>query len=512
MSMTPQIQTGGQRAPASDDTRVVLRGGTLGLIGFGASSVLQFVLVLVITHGLPTREAGVFIESIALFSIAASFATFGAELGLVRTLPRLRTLGRVHEMRTTTNSAVASVMGLSAVAVVVLFVAAHSLADAFYDVGSRPLAIEYIHVLAPFIPAMAMVTLFLAATRAIGSMVPWTAAQAGLPALRVALVGATVAVGASATAVGAGWAAPTLAIGAFLCLTYLRRQRRMERRHRVQHTQRFLSTSDAAAFWRFSAARGLASMAGSALTWLDVLLVGHYRSPRDAAVYAAASRLAVLGTLGLQAIGAATQPRISSLLTAHEFGRVQRLYHAAAMYATALMWPFYVFVMVFAGAVMGVFGAEFESGAHPLVILSVAMMFNVATGNVTGILLMSGKSGWALGNSVTTLSVNVVLNVILIPRYGIPGAAVAWATCIIVNNLLAMAQVRWLTGIVPFARAHLEVGLAAVGCFGVISLIARGLVDHQYAAMGVALLIASPAYLGLLWSRRRVVWPTQADA
>ena len=512
MSTTPQIQMGGRQAAAPDDARVVLRGGTLGLIGIGAASALQFVLVLVITHGLPTSEAGVFIESIALFSIATSFATFGAELGLVRTLSRLRALERVQEMRTTTNSALASVIALSAVAAVVLFAAAPSLANVFYDAGSRPLAVEYIQVMAPFIPAMAMVTLFLAATRAIGSMVPWTAAQAGLPALRVALVGATVVVGASATALAAGWAAPTLAIGTFLWLTYLRRQRRMEHRHRVRRTERFVSRGDLAAFWRFSAARGLASMAGSALTWLDVLLVGHYRSPRDAAVYAAASRLAVLGTLGLQAIGAATQPRISSLLTTQEFGRVQRLYHAAATYATALLWPFYLLVMIFAEPVMRIFGSDFQPGAQPLVILSVAMMFNVATGNVTGILLMSGKSGWALGNSLTTLAVNVVLNLLLIPSYGIQGAAVAWAACIIVNNVLAVVEVRWLTGIVPFARAHLEVGLAAVGCFGLIGLVSRGLVDRQYAAMGVALVIASPAYLGILWSRRRVVWPTQADA
>ncbi|MFC7645736.1 polysaccharide biosynthesis C-terminal domain-containing protein [Streptosporangium lutulentum] len=50
----------------------------------------------------------------------------------------------------------------------------------------------------------------------------------------------------------------------------------------------------------------------------------------------------------------------------------------------------------------------------------------MAAGNVQTVLLMGGKSSWSLLNKVVALIATVVLTFLLVPLFGIVGAAVAW--------------------------------------------------------------------------------------
>mgnify|MGYP000290591202 CR=1 FL=1 len=52
------------------------------------------------------------------------------------------------------------------------------------------------------------------------------------------------------------------------------------------------------------------------------------------------------------------------------------------------------------------------------------------------VLLLGGKSTWVLIDKVVVLVVNVGLNLVLIPRFGILGAAMAWAVSIVVDNVI----------------------------------------------------------------------------
>jgi hypothetical protein len=89
------------------------------------------------------------------------------------------------------------------------------------------------------------------------------------------------------------------------------------------------------------------------------------------------------------------------------------------------------------------------------------------------VLLMGGKSGWQLLNQGVSLAVNIALNLWLIPRYGMNGAAIAWGVSIALDNLMAVAEVRYLFGIGPFGPGYGVVVAATVGCFGGIGLIVR---------------------------------------
>ena len=85
-------------------------------------------------------------------------------------------------------------------------------------------------------------------------------------------------------------------------------------------------------------------------------------------------------------------------------------------------------------------------------------MFDVATGPTGYMLVMSGRPYLTMANNVFALVLNIGLNVLLIPHYGIRGAAVAWALSIALINVAKVAQV-WVT-----LRMHaFDIGFAK-GC------------------------------------------------
>jgi hypothetical protein len=130
------------------------------------------------------------------------------------------------------------------------------------------------------------------------------------------------------------------------------------------------------------------------------------------------------------------------------------------------------------------------------------MLVNLGTGNVTVVLLMGGKSSWNLLNTAVALTLNISLNLLLIPRFGMQGAAVAWAVSIIVDNLMALAEVWIFLGMRPFGSGYLPAVAAAIGCFGGAGLIARGLLGTSATAFVLFVAIAIPLYAVVLWNLR----------
>jgi O-antigen/teichoic acid export membrane protein len=137
-----------------------------------------------------------------------------------------------------------------------------------------------------------------------------------------------------------------------------------------------------------------------------------------------------------------------------------------------------------------------------LVILCIAQLFNLGTGNVTIILLMVGKSSWNLINSAVSLTVNVGLNLILIPRLGITGAAIAWAASIVVSNLAAVLEVHYLLRIRPFGSGYWVVATSSLFCFGLTGVVIRSVVGAGLPAIALFAILSTGLYAAVLWQAR----------
>jgi O-antigen/teichoic acid export membrane protein len=162
----------------------------------------------------------------------------------------------------------------------------------------------------------------------------------------------------------------------------------------------------------------------------------------------------------------------------------------------------YVMTAIFPAVVLGIFGHRYTAGATSLVVLSLAMLINLGTGNVTVVLLMGGKSSLSAWNALAALAVNVGLNLILLPRMGITGAAVAWAASIVVENFAAVVEV-WLTlGIGPCGSGFWLAAVASVGCFSIPGLAARYLLGQSLLGLAAGIAAGLVVFAIFLYAAR----------
>jgi O-antigen/teichoic acid export membrane protein len=501
----------------------------LNLAASGAGQVFAFLMTVVVTRGLGAKGAGAFFEVVGLFTILSNSVRLGADTGMVRAVSSRMALGQSADLRRLVRVAVGPVLAVGVLIAAVTWALGPWLAGVFLHGVAEGEGATAIRVLAFFLPLVAVTIVALSGTRGFGTMLPYAMIENfGKPLARLVLVAAVLVIGLGSVAALVAWAIP-VAVGFVAALWILLRlvhraetgaltavarpaaglgvgrARGAPRAPVATRASRHLASQ----FWRFAAPRGIAGIFQVTVLWLDVLLVGALRSTREAGIYAAASKLALVGTLATEAVRIAIAPQISSLLTRREHARAESVYQVATWWIMTLCWPLYLALMVFGGVVLRIFGPEFAAGSTALLVLSLAMLVDLATGNVTVMLLMGGKSSWNLLNALGAVILNIGLNLLLLPRIGIVGAAIAWAASILFDNVAAIIELRILLRLNPFGRGWWLAAGQATLCFAGLGLLARTVLGNTVPSVVIFALVATPLYMWLVWRVRGVL---QLDA
>jgi O-antigen/teichoic acid export membrane protein len=494
-----------RKRTADGDLAKFAQDSVIKFAGGAANGVFAFLGAIVITRGLHASEAGVFFEALAIYTIVSNTIELGADTGLMRMIPRYRALGRTQDVRRILQVALWPIIPIGTVAAVAMFVFAPQLSRIFtehahHGAGSIAL-VPYIRVFALAVPLTSLTTVILAGTRGFGTMVPSVAINnLAEPAIRPVLVLGVLVAGLGSVAVALAWVAP-VALGIPVVVLWLYRLlRRAERRDHTDRTASRPHSDLASEFWRFSWPRGLAAVFSTVVTWLDTLLIGALRTTREAGIYTAATRYTLVGAALIQAVVIVISPLIASMMANREdHPRAELLFQTSVWWLMIPTWPVYFVLITFAPVLLRVFGHTYVNGSSALIILSAAVLFSTGVGPVTAVLLMGGKSSWNMIDAAVALVANVGLNLLLIPRYGINGAAIAWAASIVLINLLSILQVRFWMKLQPFGRGYPIVFVSSAVIFGGLGLATRLIVGASIPAFLGYGAVSSALYLGVLW-------------
>jgi O-antigen/teichoic acid export membrane protein len=176
---------------------------------------------------------------------------------------------------------------------------------------------------------------------------------------------------------------------------------------------------------RVSFALFLISGSQAILARTDVLLIGIFLNVSDAGVYAVASRLATLVGFGITAINASLAPTIADLYAQKAHVELQRIVTFASRLVMLYAVPVMVVLWVGGRFLLGLFGAEFQRGYSVLLLLSAGQIVVALAGSVGFLLTMTGHHQLALRVIGATAVVNLGLNLLMIPKWGMQGAALA---------------------------------------------------------------------------------------
>lgn len=493
---------------ASEHLRQVARGGLVGLLGSAFAAVCGLALTVLVTRGLPAGEAGLFFAVVALFVMVATVSGLGVDTGLARFLLRLEAQGRGQDVRRAVVVA-AVPAGLVACAVTVLVVLLAGPIASGAGLGDEGATV--VRLAAPALPCCVLADVMLAATRAFGQMGQTAVVDRVLRAgAQVAVAAVVLSAGAGPAALALGWSA-VYAGSLVLAAAALRRCLRARPKGAATVPERSLARE----FWSFTWPRGVAGLAQVAVQRADIVLVTALLSPLHGALYTAATRFVAVGQMANQAIHHVLQSRFTLLLLRRDDDSLGRTFSVTTAWAVLLVWPVYLVVGAAAPVYLAIFGEEYvtRGAVVTVAVMASTMLLAVASGPVDTLLLMAGRSGLSMVNGLVALAVDVAACLVLVPRVGIAGAALAWALALAVRCSLGVWQVRRAVGLTrSMWAAPALAGGAALACFGVPGLLLALRGDPSPGPVLLVAVAGSGAYAVLLVGLRRPLGLGEAAA
>ena len=182
----------------------------------------------------------------------------------------------------------------------------------------------------------------------------------------------------------------------------------------------------------------------------DVLFISAYDTFESVAYYSIAVKLATVTALALISVNIVIAPKIASIYNDKNFYQLKLILKKATRMNVVISLPIIIILLFFSEYVLSTFGSNYILAKNALWILLIAQFFNSITGPSALYLNMTGRQKKLNVILVISLLINVVLNIILVPDFGMLGAAISTTTSFVISKILASALVFYLDNVKTF--------------------------------------------------------------
>jgi len=160
------------------------------------------------------------------------------------------------------------------------------------------------------------------------------------------------------------------------------------------------------------------------------LALGVLATAEDVAVYSVALRTAMLVSFVLLAVNSISFPTFAALFRENRLEELKSNAIWSAKLTTVTCLPIVLAIIAFPDLILRMFGADYAAGSGALRLMAVGQFVNAATGSVWGLLAMTGNERSVFTGAVMSAIVMIVLSIVLVPMFGVNGAAAAQAASI----------------------------------------------------------------------------------
>lgn len=176
--------------------------------------------------------------------------------------------------------------------------------------------------------------------------------------------------------------------------------------------------------------------------WIDTIMVGIFLTESDVGVYTIALKIAGLLNIFFVSIGNIMAPKISEIYERADKNRLEELIKYSVKISVWLTLPLLIIILLIPEVLLSLFGSDFTTGKNTLMILGIGFFLNVIAGPVGHIMNMT-ESQFAYQNiTFAVVIIGIGLNYMLIPRFGIEGAAISNFICLIIWNLASIIHIK----------------------------------------------------------------------
>jgi O-antigen/teichoic acid export membrane protein len=440
----------------------VSRQGAVVFLTRGAALLLGITSTILLSRLLGPSGFGKFRLGSVVVQLVTAFCVLGLDRALLRYVPILETRGENAGRLLIRGSSVVFVISLALSAVLML--AAPILATSYFH---SPEMASVIRVFSLQVPVLALFR-FLAGAVTAAKRFDFASKITNIlsPAVFVFLLTLVALVWPSLKGTIAARILAQLVAGGFLAVFL------------VQHYAKLWRTEPSTqgtfkSYLLLSMPLFLIGLGFQLLHQIDTIMLGHFVSPKEVGIYSVAFKVSAFVLIGLEILLPIVAPLFSQFWETHDDQSLETLFGTATKWLCYSALVIFVCIAIFRLDLLHVFGKGFTAGSTVLLILATGQLVNAVTGPTGVLLTMTGKQKWELANTVSILAFNFLLNLLLIPKMGMTGAAIATAISIATINGLKLVEVYMLFGLLAYNLKYLK-GIVAIGAAGLVGYLLRG--------------------------------------
>lgn len=442
------------RPAATFEQNILLtaKGGSALFVGKLFNFASRFLVTFLLTRFLGPEQYGLYNIALSAAGLAAGLALVGLDSALMRYVALYASRRDEARVWGSLQIAVGISMVLSALMSAVLFGLAHVIAvEIFHNAALAPV-LQLISVAVPFFNLSDVLA---GATRGFKHMEHMVIAQNfAQPATRVVLIVAFSLAGLTLMEAVISYALADM-VASLILFYFLNKQFSLNRPLGAaqRETREILS---------YSVPMWLSEMITTFRGSIQTIMLGSLNSVFSVGIFSVANQLNLFADLVQTSVTTAVRPIIVEVHDRHNREQLGQLYQTVSKWLFAFNFPVFLIVVLFPVQILSIFGKSFTEGATALILLSWASVVDAGTGMCGAVLDMTGYTKLKLANAIIRLAVVLVLSLVLIPTWGIVGAAMAALAGETVVNALRLVEVFILFRLVPYSISFFKPVLAGI--------------------------------------------------
>jgi len=443
-----------------DALKTIAKGAGIAFVGLMLNRFLAFLSKIIIARSLSSTEYGILNLGLAVFSVLVIISLAGVLDGVARYIPYYRSVGDNSRVRGTLYSSIKITLSISVIMSTIIFISATELSEKIFD--SEELS-DILRIFSIAIPFWVSTRVFTSASIGFKRVDISVAIEALHQIVRIVSIVALLLLGFGIVGVAFGYLL-AFVISPFAGY-YLLRKVLPSREHKTKAIDRELLS--------YSWPLLLASFSIVILSWTDTLMLGYFTTEDWVGVYNASINAAeILAIIGAT-VGSLLLPIITEFYSNGNFTSIRKMYKIVTKWIFGLSFPLLLLYFLFSNYILEIlYGLEYTPGSVVLPVLVFGYFIRRLFLPSDYIIRSVGKTKFIMTVSWITAFINILLNAILIPLYGIAGAAASTTFSSVLFSLANLGYSYKLIGILPFSKRVISSVLAGIVSVAVVHCIA----------------------------------------
>ncbi len=483
---------------ASSALKLIVKGAGFSILGLAFSKVAAYLFRLIVAR-LGPDQYGVFAAGFSFFDIAVTLASLGIFWGVLRYVPEYSAKGQLAKVNSVLGTAFIFSAGAGVVAAAALFLSAGIVAlQVFHDARVA----SVIAVLALAVPFYNLESVAVAACRAFKRIdYEVLVKHVAENALKLAFAALAIYLGFHFFGMIVAFAA-AIVVSTIISLLVLHTRVHGIGRSLLVYDRRITSS-----LLRYSLPIMLSNSVWLLVAWSDTLFLGYFRSIEEVGIYNTALPTAGLLLVVPAALGVAFQPITFELLARKKREDFKRVYSVLTKWLFLFNLPVLAMFWTFPSQIITLlFGPEYAGAGIALALLSIGHFVSSLLNLGDTVMGAFNKTKWQFHNSALVAAVSLSLNLLLVPQFGVVGAAAAACASLVLYGVLSFYRSYSLLGFHPLSASLAKI----TACAAVAAFVAKVLSGLDLVS-GVAWYLSVFAVYALLYCALVFSWAVDDD-